>query len=356
MAYKQDSRDPLIPRGTYGFDTLGNTIFIGLRTADIFLQYGILARGLADPLLNAINVSHIPNLAPEVAFGLPVRPLVILAMATGSTVKQLYYSTFIQREQFSPGAAVSVSVFNTVFNSISSILSLTTAANFLLPSTLTTQSSNGASPLLIAGTITYTIGLLLEAISETQRKTFKDDPKNAGKAYTGGLFGMARHVNYGGYTIWRASYAFVSGGMVWGGIVGAFFTWDFLNRAVPVLDGYCSTRVSDVCGVLVEVWILGSFADLRYSMVLRGPSTRRRFHIDYFRVSSKLWTWYNASQGRIWIGNRNRKQLLVCDEDARYTTRTLYDQDAIRPDAVRERMLYDKDAIRQGKKMHYSYS
>ncbi|EEB94925.1 hypothetical protein MPER_06187, partial [Moniliophthora perniciosa FA553] len=40
-----------------------------------------------------------------------------------------------------------------------------------------------------------------------QRKRFKDDVRNVGKPYTGGLFGLARHINYGGYMLWRTGFA-----------------------------------------------------------------------------------------------------------------------------------------------------
>jgi len=237
-----DHRDPLISRGVYGASPLGTSVMIGLRTADVFLQYGILAKGLADPLLNLLNVSQTPNFAPAVAFGLPLQPLLILGMAAGSTIKQSYWLAYISNEQMPAGSAVGISMFNTVFNSINSVLSLTNAASAFTPSLLTTQDDNGASILLILSSISYFVGLGLEATSEIQRKAFKDDPKNAGKLYTGGLFGLARHINYAGYTIWRSSYALASGGWLWGGFVAAFFTYDFTNRAIPVLDEYCTER------------------------------------------------------------------------------------------------------------------
>lgn len=49
-------------------------------------------------------------------------------------------------------------------------------------------------------------GILLELVSELQRKRFKDDPANKGKPYAGGLFSLARSINYGGYTLWRGGY------------------------------------------------------------------------------------------------------------------------------------------------------
>jgi len=79
-------------------------------------------------------------------------------------------------------------------------------------------------------------------VSEIQRKAFKDEKKNEGKPFTGGLFGLARHINYGGYVVWRSSYALVSGGLLWAAFVGTFFGTDFARRGIPVLDEYCSKR------------------------------------------------------------------------------------------------------------------
>ncbi|KAF4624489.1 hypothetical protein G7Y89_g13683 [Cudoniella acicularis] len=224
----------------------GTSTFVGLRTLDVFLQYGILAKGLADPLLDRLSVSHVPsNLAPAVAFGLPLKPLVLIAMAAGSTIKQVYNLWFISQEEMPVANAIPIGIFNTIFNSANSILSLTTAATYLVPQVLSaTDNQNELSPLFIIGTIGYAVGLLTELVSEVQRRDFKKDPRNAGKAYTGGLFSLARHINYGGYTIWRASYALATGGPIWGSFVGAFFFVDFAKRGVPVLDDYCTKRVS----------------------------------------------------------------------------------------------------------------
>lgn len=215
---------------------------VSLRTADIFLQYGILAKGLAGPLLSALNISQPPNFAPAIALGLPLKPLLILAMAAGTSIKQSYWLVYVSKEEMLPLNAVLISVFNTLFNSVNSILSLTAAANAFTPEFLTAENSDGVSTLLVLSSVSYFVGLAIEAVSETQRKAFKDDPKNAGKVYTGGLFGLARHINYGAFTIWRSSYALASGGWIWGGILAVFFSWDFVNRAIPVLDEYCWSR------------------------------------------------------------------------------------------------------------------
>ena len=69
-------------------------------------------------------------------------------------------------------------------------------------------------------------------------------PANKGKIYSGGLFGLSRHINYFGYTLWRSGYALAAGGWIWGSIVAGFFTYDFTQRAIPVLTEYMEERVS----------------------------------------------------------------------------------------------------------------
>ncbi len=205
------------------------------------------------------------------ALGLPLKPLILLAMATGTSIKQIYWVSYTAKEELNPTASIVVAFVNTILNSTNSILSLTAFAAAYNPAFLSAENKHGVSPLLILGTIGFIAGLGAEAISETQRKIFKDDEKNAGKPFTGGLFGLARHINYASYTLWRASYALVSGGWVWAALSGAFFTSDFLTRAIPVLDEYCVNRVG-----FLQL-LVGLSANTRNSMVSSGQSIRRKF-------------------------------------------------------------------------------
>ncbi|KAE9393190.1 hypothetical protein BT96DRAFT_1052407 [Gymnopus androsaceus JB14] len=73
-----------------------------------------------------------------------------------------------------------------------------------------------------------------------QRLSFKRDARNKGQVYTGGLFGLARHINYGGYVLWRAGFATAAAGC--GLVIAGFFTFDFLKRGILELDEYCGKR------------------------------------------------------------------------------------------------------------------
>lgn len=188
-------------------------------------------------------------------------------MAAGSAVKQNYWLVGISHETFPPSAALMVSAFNTAFNSMNSLLFVCQA---------TSASVNGEHfpqiPLLVGAGL-YTIGILTESISEWQRKNFKADPANKGKVYRGGLFSLARHINYGGYTLWRCGYSLAAGGWVWGAAIGAFFFWDFSHRAIPVLSQYCEDRVR-----LQLRYFYQCFANPVHSMASNGSSTRHAPH------------------------------------------------------------------------------
>ncbi|OBT55716.1 hypothetical protein VE04_04102 [Pseudogymnoascus sp. 24MN13] len=213
---------------------IGTTLFAGIRTADIFIQYGLVAYGLAAPSLRAIGVSALPPFLPG-AFALPnlanfaalpLQARIIIGLATASSIKHVYWLFRIAETEMRPPEATVISFFNTILNSLNSIFCSLT-------------------PTFILGTAMAIGGLLLETTSEIQRRNFKARPENKGKPFTGGLFGVARHINYGAYCIWRSGYAIAAAGPIWGGLVFWFFYHDFTRRGIPVLDRYCADRYGE---------------------------------------------------------------------------------------------------------------
>lgn len=251
MSYEEKMRkyDNIIKRGVKEPSPLGTGLFVGLRSLDPFLQYGILAKGVGTGLIEKLGLDVLPQGPPVItntfidSLGLSPYRLILLAMATGSAIKQNYWLLAISHEAFPASAAASVSAFNTLFNSLNSFFFICSA---------TSASVNGEyfpqTPLLV-GSALYTVGILTETVSEWQRKHFKDDPANKGKVYQGGLFSLARHINYGGYIFWRTGYALAAGGWTWGAFVAAFFSWDFATRGIPVLNSYCADRVGTILKV-----------------------------------------------------------------------------------------------------------
>ncbi|CAD0092013.1 unnamed protein product [Aureobasidium vineae] len=236
-------KNKLILRGIKQSSPLGTGLFIGLRSLDPVLQYGLLAKGIAAPAIYKLGgktLAQGPPVTNALLGGLALSPyrLILLGMAAGSAIKQNYWLVGICQEEFPPLSAVEVSVFNTVFNSVNSLL---------FTCSMTSASVNGEhfpqTPLLV-GSALYLVGIFTETFSEWQRLQFKKNPANKGKVYTGGLFRFARHINYAGYTLWRAGYALAAGGWTWGAIVGAFFSYNFISDGIPELNRYCQERVS----------------------------------------------------------------------------------------------------------------
>ncbi|EHK42421.1 hypothetical protein TRIATDRAFT_149984 [Trichoderma atroviride IMI 206040] len=221
------------------FNVLGTATFIGLRAADVAFQYTLLNDGWASKLVQTLGGRSV-ELAQLNSAGRGLQPYytIIAMMALGSSLKQIITMLVVSEQDTPVSSAIVISLFNTVFNSLNSLFSVWDVTSRSPP----TAGSILGSPSIIAGLGFYLVGISVELLSELQRTAFKKDPANKGKPYAGGLFSLATHINYGAYTIWRAFYAFTSGGSLWGFAVGLFFFYDFAHRGVPVLDEYLSQR------------------------------------------------------------------------------------------------------------------
>ncbi|KAF4459489.1 hypothetical protein FALBO_13751 [Fusarium albosuccineum] len=240
-----------IQRGVKKSSTAGTVTLLSLRGLDPVLQYGLLTGGGA-ALLGRFGI---PSIAPVAAgaavrtgtqaidaLDLPLSHLVILAMAAGSTLKQSYWLVSLSQEYFPPSSAIAVSGYNTFANSINTLLFLAAATSSV--SAPVFPGTSVPYPLAV-GSILYSVGILLEVVSEYQRKVFKSDPASKGKVMRSGLWSWARHINYGGYALWRGAYSLAASGVVAGLVVGGVQAWDFVRRAVPSLNEYCSERYGE---------------------------------------------------------------------------------------------------------------
>lgn len=221
----------------------GTATFIGLRSLDPLLQYGILARGVGSGLLSTIGLTQLPaGLATSTGtlldrLGLSPYRLILLSMAVGTSAKQIFWLTYLSNEEFPPSSAVAVSAYNTFWNSVNDLLFTTTLASASL-------SSGHAFPQwpLIVGTLAYVSGMSIEVVAELQRKKWKE--QNPGKVCNSGLWKYARHINYLGYALVRSGYACAAAGFGFGAFMAAFSLCDFNVRCIPGMDEYCTNRVS----------------------------------------------------------------------------------------------------------------
>ena len=229
---------------------LGTTIFVGLRAADAVLQYSILRQGWGQQLVSILGGAAVPFAAPQdptLAYvGLGPYPALIYTLALGSSVKHISWILGVSEQEMTPQAAGAIAGFNTVLNSANTLLScwaLTSQAPQMDTQSTTLYDVVISSPVLAIGLGLYVVGITTEMVAEVQRKMFKDDPKNKGKPYGGGLWSLATNINYGGYTFWRTGAALSAAGPMWGIIIGGVFFYDFVRRAIPIMDAYCTEHV-----------------------------------------------------------------------------------------------------------------
>lgn len=90
----------------------------------------------------------------------------------------------------------------------------------------------------------FIIGSFLNTGSEFQRKLFKDRPENTGKLYKGGLFILARHINYFGDSVWTIGWALMTRNW-FGAIMPIFCTLGFVFASIPMLSKYLEERYKE---------------------------------------------------------------------------------------------------------------
>lgn len=219
---------------------LGRTVFVGLRLADAVWQYAALERGWVTAALGHLNSIPV-DVVHQVSRTLSPYHQLLVAMSFGSGLKQAIHMAFISEQELPVPAAFGIGFFNTVLNSINILGGVWYATSQAPPNGSLSHILH--NPTILIGVGSYTVGILLELVSELQRRAFKKNPSNRGKPYGGGLFSWATNINYGGYILWRAGFALASAGWTWGIFTFTFFFYDFASRGVPVLDEYCAKRV-----------------------------------------------------------------------------------------------------------------
>ena len=213
-----------VDRSQKGSNPIPRFIFSVLRAVDPYLQYLIIFGGYGSLLIAKTGLVPVPA-GPK--------GTVLVAMAAACAAKQIIHMTWIFEEKIAPHWAVLFALYSTLCNGLASL------------SSLIYGPSEGLTTPQYIGITVFTVGILTEFISEVQRKRFKDDPANKGKNYSGGLFSLARHINYGGYTLGQAGLALTSGNYWLAALQFVFMTSDFTYRAVPALTQHCSAKYGD---------------------------------------------------------------------------------------------------------------
>ncbi|QIX01834.1 hypothetical protein AMS68_007351 [Peltaster fructicola] len=224
-------------RGDQPQSSIGFTIFISSRLLSPAIQYAVLANGYGDSLIRAMGGTVLPQY-PALINNLSTTRGILLGMSAIAALKHVIHITAIMNGRMEPSFAIEQALYNDVSDTIASLL------------LICAQTSANPSPFpqasMLVGAAFFAIGIGLELGSEVQRSLWKRDPANKGKVYEHGGFGLSRHINYFGFTLWRTGYAIASGGFVLGA-VGAFWaSYSFINGSIPRLQQYLEKKVRQI--------------------------------------------------------------------------------------------------------------
>ncbi|KAI9693013.1 MAG: hypothetical protein M1822_005008 [Bathelium mastoideum] len=227
---------------------LGTITFFILRILDIGLQYCLLRYNWAARLLSALgahpSLLHSAATTSGTTGGLTPYAQLLVALAAGSTVQQLYWLYVLTENAFPAGFAAGIAAYNTLLNSTNTMLGVW-AWSSGAPRAGASWQELIIAPTVVGGVALYALGLGVEVWTERQRKAFKADSKNRGKPCGEALWGYALNANYGGYMLFRAGYSMVAAGLGWGTTVVVCLGCDFYFRAIPLLDTYMEGRYGD---------------------------------------------------------------------------------------------------------------
>jgi len=202
-----------------------------------------MTRGLGSSLIRLCGASTVPLAATTNVLGLAPHQMIMFSMTAVSSIVETFWLYYISQEKMPAGQATFIAVFHSVSNSINTLVSMCALTSAV--DRYGDWDSLLHSPLMVFGIAFYIGGMLIQTVSELQRKKFKDNPANKGKPYGGGLFSLATHVNYGGFTIWRTGYAMASGGLTFAALSSVWFIYDFMSRAIPSLETHCERKYGE---------------------------------------------------------------------------------------------------------------
>ncbi|KAH8930714.1 hypothetical protein BT69DRAFT_1345032 [Atractiella rhizophila] len=203
--------NPMMPRSKTGHPSvLSQLCLVGGRAFSPFIQAVLLRNstflklfqkvGIASkdfPVLSHNSDTWIAQLGIHIVpfRGLGTLPTLLVVLYSLSAMRHAWWISQTCSIKFPVASSIGVAVYNNLFDTtVSAICSYLLATG--TPDALGWKQYFGAALVLI--------GLGVELYAEETRKNFKRDPRNKGKVDNSQLWGLVRHPNYLGYTVWRA--------------------------------------------------------------------------------------------------------------------------------------------------------
>lgn len=269
MAPKSTPPDPQDPmdffpfRGQYGGRALGASLFVAVRSLVPAVFYALLAPPTSPyslfskypslypsvpPRTSNISISFIPTTALNslsTTLGLSPVSTIIFLGATLPSFSFAAYNLLWRREKLpltGQGGSFQITTQVNLTDIMHGILFLYTASR-----------NPTWSPAIFSFTpIVFILGFALHIIADHSKYLFRKDKRNKGKVLQNGVWGLVRHPNFLGFTIWRVAFATAAGGWAFGGLLAVGFGFLFVNTSIPILERYMERSYGNEWEVTTE--------------------------------------------------------------------------------------------------------
>lgn len=250
-------------RGQYGGDSAGAILFVAVRALVPVVSYSLLA----PPTSNLSIFTRLPwmlpsQLLPNGDSSLPFVPLILLKAVQDITGLRPYpaiiflgtvipsfsfaaYNLIWRRERFplqGQGGSFQVTTQVNLIDVLHQLIFVYSAS----------QNPTWSPTTFKWTPAVFCLGIILHIWSDHSKYLFRRDARNKGKVYTGGPWGVVRHPNFLGFTIWRVAYATAAGGWAFGVSFLAMFAYLFYNTSVPILEDYMAKKYGKQWEVVTE--------------------------------------------------------------------------------------------------------
>lgn len=149
--------------------------------------------------------------------------------------RQILWVNALKYYQFKRHAAISIGI------AVPLMLSLMTLAGSAWNKATTVLSLEDKIGLGL-----FFAGAITETGSEIQRKLFRHKAENKGKLFTGGLFSLARHINYFGEALWYTGIALLTTNNVYFTVfILAMQLNLFISTGVPEINAHMERKYPD---------------------------------------------------------------------------------------------------------------
>lgn len=219
---------------------------VGLRLADPLIQFTLLRDGHAANLMQSLlrmpqsyalapAVLAVPGISRFSIGGLNEVASAVVAMYGIAALRHAYWALFTRQYDFPLSGGIFVGVYNGIMNALTTglLVYCTSQAPF------TSQTLGWKQYLGIA---LFAAGIGLEVVPEETRKSFKSKPENKGKLDDTGAWGVVRHVNYLGYTLWRTGVMLATGSVGAAVAQAAFHAYFFISTSIPDIDSQMTKK------------------------------------------------------------------------------------------------------------------